>query len=314
LLFTALVQDAGNRAVKGGMHNLPQALAASLRSKGGQIRTGARVSRIAVKGGRAVGVRLAGGEDIAVRQVVASNVDPRQLVVDLLGEGHVGPELVQKMSRYEWGDAYLVIYLALDGPPAYRAGADAGRSAYVHPTPPTLEYLARLYAECRSGQLPAAPPVVMCNDTAIAPSRAPSGKALMKLIAHNVPYESKGDATGKVRGRTWDEAKEPYADHLLDLITDAYVPTLQDRSLKRVVHSPVDMERAIPSAVRGTVAHGALLPYQLGAQRPLPELGQYRTPVPNVYLCGSGSHPGGGVPMAPGRNTAHAIFADLKGR
>jgi len=221
---------------------------------------------------------------------------------------------VRKIERYEWGDGYMVIYLALDGPLTYRAGEDASRSAYVHPTPPTLEYLARIYAECRSGKLPAAPLVVMCNDSAMDPSRCPAGKAVVKLIVHNVPYEIKGDATGKIAGRTWDAVKEAYADHILDMVTNGFVPNLKERILKRVVHSPVDMERSMPSAVRGTVAHGAFLPYQAGELRPIPELGQYRTPVANVYLCGSGSHPGGGVSMAPGRNAAHVILADLEGR
>ena len=311
-LFTSLIQDQGNRAVKGGMHNLSLALASYLRSKGGDVRTSAAVKSVKVVDGRAVGVVLADGEEIAARHAVASNVDPRQLIVDLLGEEVVGSDLVQRMNRYEWGDAYMVVYLALDGPLAYRAGADAGRSAYVHPAPPSLEYLARIYTECRSGILPAAPLVVMCNDAAVDPTRAPPDKAVMKLIAHNVPYEIKGDATGRIAARTWDAAKEPYADHIVDMIVDAYAPNLRDRILKRVVHSPVDMERAMPSAVRGTVAHGAFVPYQMGSLRPLPELGQYRSPIPNVYLCGSGSHPGGGVSMAPGRNAARVIVDDLR--
>ena len=311
-LFTTLIQDQGNRVVKGGMHNLSLALASHLRSKGGEIRTGARVHRIHVNNGRAVGVVLADGEEIPVKRVVASNVDPRQLVVDFLGPDVVGTDLVQRIEHYEWGDGYLVMYLALDGPLTYRAGADAGRSAYVHPAPPSLEYLARIYTECRSGLLPAHPLVVMCNDAAVDPTRAPSGKAVMKLIAHNVPYQIEGDATGRIGARDWDGAKEPYADYLIDMLTDTYVPNLKDRILKRVVHSPVDMERLMPSAVRGTVAHGAFLPYQMGASRPLPELGQYRTPVSNVYLCGSGSHPGGGVSMAPGRNAALRIVTDLQ--
>jgi len=95
------------------------------------------------------------------------------------------------------------------------------------------------------------------------------------------------------------------------MVTDLYVPNLKDVILKRVVSSPLDLERTMPSAVRGSVTHGAFLPYQMGAMRPLPELGRYRTPVPNVYLCASGSHPGGGVSMAPGRNAAHEILADL---
>jgi len=133
----------------------------------------------------------------------------------------------------------------------------------------------------------------------------------MKLIVNNVPFRITGDATGKIGARTWEEAKEPYADHIIDMITDTYAPNFKSLILKRVVHSPVDMERAIPSAVRGTVTHGAFVPYQMGPMRPIPELADYRTPVPNVYLCGSGSHPGAGVSMAPGRNAAQVILADL---
>jgi phytoene dehydrogenase-like protein len=133
----------------------------------------------------------------------------------------------------------------------------------------------------------------------------------MKIVANNVPYNIKGDATGKIAARSWQGAKEPYADHIIDLITAGYIPNLKRLILKRVVHSPVDMEQRILSAVRGTVTHGAFLPYQMGALRPIPELGHYRTPVDNVYLCASGSHPGGGVTMAPGRNAARVILADL---
>jgi len=108
-----------------------------------------------------------------------------------------------------------------------------------------------------------------------------------------------------------DEVKEPYADYLIDYLTETYAPTLKSNILKRVVHSPVDIERLMVSAVHGSVTHGAILPYQIGSQRPLPELAQYRAPIPNVYLCGSGSHPGAGITMAPGRNAAQVILSDL---
>lgn len=153
--------------------------------------------------------------------------------------------------------------------------------------------------------------IVSWNDSAIDPTRAPAGKALMKFVVLSVPYVIAGDATGKVAARTWDEAREPYTDYLIELITDNYIPDLKAKILKRVAHSPVDISRKIISAVRGTLGQGAFVPYQSGALRPIPELGQYRTPVANVYLCSSGSHPGPGVSMAPGRNAAQVIFGDL---
>lgn len=314
-LFAALIQDLGNRAVKGGMHQLPKALARYLRSQGGEIRTGVRVAKILMEGGRATGVRLTNGEEIAVTPagILASNVDPRQLLVSFLGEDHVGPDLIAKIERYEWGDAYLIIYLALDGPVSYRAGPAAEGCPYVHTSGASLECLARLYTECRSGQLPARPFVVMLNDSVIDPSRAPDGKAVMKLLVHNVPYEIRGDATGQIAHRSWETAKEAYADYLIACLTETYAPTLKEKILKRVVHSPVDVEHLMVSAVRGTVTHGAILPYQTGGMRPLPELAQYRSPVPNVYLCGSGSHPGAGITMAPGRNAARVIISDIGG-
>lgn len=311
-LFNTIIQDVGNNVVKGGMHNLSLALAGDLQSHSGEIRTNARVRQINVKEGRAVSIQLADGEEISVSRVVASSVDPYQLIVHFLGEKIVGSEMVGKLNRYEWGDSSMVIYLALDGPVEYKAGLTARHSAYVHPTPPTLDYFAQSYTECRGGKLPAAPFVLMCNESAVDPSRTPPNKHAMKLVINNVPLRISGDATGKINARTWDEAKEPYADHIIEMVTDLYAPNLKDLILKRVVHSPLDIEKAIPSAVHGTFIHGAFVPYQMGPMRPIPELAAYRTPVRNVYMCGSGSHPGGGVSMAPGRNGAQVILADMK--
>jgi len=232
-------------------------------------------------------------------------------VLDLLGAGMVGQQIVRKMEQYERGDSVFVMFVALDSPINYKAGPAARQSAHVHLTEPSLDFFARVYLQCRGGALPSAPMIVSWNDSAIDQSRAPAGKALMKFVVLSVPYIITGDATGRVPGRTWDEAREPYADYLIDLITANYIPDLKDKILKRVAHSPVDISRKIISAVHGTLGQGAFLPYQNGSLRPIPELGQYKTPVPNVYLCSSGSHPGPGVSMAPGRNAAQVIFAEL---
>ena len=172
-LFNTILQDVGNNAVKGGMHNLSLALAAYLQSQSGEIRTNAQVRKIVVKEGKAVGIQLTDGEEIAVSRVIASSVDPYQLVVHFLGEKVVGPEIVAKLDRYEWGDSALVIYVALDGPVEYNAGLAARHSAYVHPTTPTLDYFSQGYTECRGGKLPAAPFVIMCNDSVVDPGKRP---------------------------------------------------------------------------------------------------------------------------------------------
>jgi phytoene dehydrogenase-like protein len=310
-LFDSVIQDFGNKVVKGGMLNVSRALARCLEHRGGTIRTTARVSKILIEQGKAVGVRLSNGEEISVGRLVASTVDPRTLVLDLLGEVVVGEEIAHKIERYEWGDSIMVIYLALSGPLEFNAGEETARASYVHCTPPSLEYVAQMFIEARAGLLPARPVMVVCNDYTADPSRVPSGKGLIKILVKCVPYEIRGDATRKIAARNWKAAQEPYADHVIDLLTEHYIPNLKRRILKRIVHSPVDQERMVSSAVHGTELQGAFLRYQSGAMRPIPELGHYRTPVPNVYLCGAGSYPGPGVSFMPGRNAAHVIFTDL---
>jgi len=310
-LFASVLQNVGNNLVKGGMNRVTLALAEYLQAHGGVIRTNVRVKQILGDTKRATAVRLVSGEDIPVGQLVVSNVDPGHLVIDLLGPRMVGSEVVAKMKQYEWGDSVFVMYVALDSPVHYKAGPAARQSAHVHLSEPSLDFFSRVYLQCRGGALPSAPLIVSWNDSAIDPSRAPAGKALMKFVVLSVPYVITGDATGRIPERTWEGAREPYADYLIDRITENYIPDLKGKILKRVAHSPIDISRKIISAVHGTLGHGAFLPYQNGSLRPIPELGEYKTHVPNVYLCSSGSHPGPGVSMAPGRNAAQVILKDL---
>lgn len=311
-LFDSVIQDYGNKVVQGGMINVAYALARCLQSHGGEIRTSARVTRILIDNGKAVGLRLTNQEEIAVGRLVASTVDPRTLVLDLLGSSVVGKNIARKIKEYEWGDSIMVIYLALSDPLQFIAGEQTARASYVHCTPPSLEYVAQMFVEARAGLLPTRPVMVVCNDYTADPSRVPAGKGLIKILVKCVPYEIRGDASNKIAGRTWDSVKEQYADHVLDLLSEKYIPNLKTSILKRVVHSPVDQERMISSAVHGTELQGAFLPYQTGAMRPIPELAQYRTPIQNVYLCGSSSHPGPGVSFMPGRNAAQVILNDLE--
>ena len=310
-IFSMVIQHFGNNVVKGGIGNLPLALAGFLKAHHGEIRTNAPVKKILVENGKARAVQLLDGEEIEIEKLIASNAHPRHLVLDLLGEEHVGKTLAKKIRRYELGEPVMVVYLALDRPLNYKAGPQAGESIYVHPSPPSLDYFSRIFHEARSGFLPAVPFALICNDTAADPSRVPPGKALMKLVVQPIPDTIKGDAAGRITGRNWDEVKEPFADRIIELAIRDYIPNLRDNIVNRVVRSPQDLEKLLPSAPRGTNTHGAFVPYQMGALRPIPEMGNYKSPIPNVYLCGSGSHPGPGVTMAPGRNAAQVIYQDV---
>jgi beta-carotene ketolase (CrtO type) len=311
-MFFSAVQDVGVSVVKGGMHQVALALARVLAAHGGEVRTGAAVEAIEVDRGRAVGVRLAGGERVAVDGPIASNTDPRHLVLDLLGRAAVGDAVAGKLERYEWGPSFFGIYAALDRPVAFKAGAEPASAGYIHASDASLDGLARSFADLRAGLLPASPMVGVIDEAARDPSRAPEGRGLMKFIVHFVPYRVAGDAAGRIAGTDWDAIKDAYADSVLDWLDEAFLPDLRGRIVARNVQSPLDYERRMPSAVHGTHQHGAFLPYQVGACRPVPEMGGYPSPVANVYLCGAGSHPGSGVSMGPGRNAAEAIYADLK--
>ncbi|MFR9751236.1 phytoene desaturase family protein [Nocardia sp. 004] len=309
-LLSMLIQHYGNNIVEGGMRNLSLALSGFLEAHNGEIRTNAEVKQIVVENGKACGVELQDGEEIGAG-LIASSAHPRNLVLDLLGQQRLGTAIDTKIRRYELGESVMVVYIALRRPAKYRAGPTAEQSVYVHPSPGLSDHLSRIFYEARSGLLSEEPFALICNDAAADPSRVPPGAGLMKLVVQPVPYEIKGDAGGTIEETHWDRAKELLADRMIDLLTDKYIPDLRDNIIKRVVHSPQDIERMLPSALQGTNSHGAFVPYQVGAMRPIPEMGFYRSPVTHAYLCGSGSHPGPGVTMAPGRNAAQIIYADL---
>src|SRR5262249_27532624 len=153
-LFSSVLQNVGNNLVKGGMNRVTLALADVLQAHGGEIRTNVLVEKILGDAKRATVVRLAGGEEIPVGQLIVSNVDPGHLILDLLGAGMVGQEIVGKMKQYEWGDSVFVMFVALDSPINYKAGPSARQSAHVHLTEPSLDFLTRVYLQCRGGALP----------------------------------------------------------------------------------------------------------------------------------------------------------------
>ena len=315
-LFSSIIQDGGNNVVKGGFTNLCLALSKYLQSKGGEIITDTAVTKIIIKKGiGAVGVKLDNGKEIGVKKVVASSTDPSTLVLKLIGEEHFNTKILKGIKNLEWGDSVLAVYLAMEAPAVYFAGTEIVPSAQLHFSPQTLDYLAKIFYECRSGMLPSEPVVIMSNDSVADPSRVPIGKHLLKFLVLNVPYKIRRNSeTGSGNACLpidWGQVGTKYGDHIVDMINDKYISNLKKIILKQVIFSPIDFETRPTTAVYGTLSCGALVPYQTSSMRPIPELGRYRTSIHNVYMCGAGSHPGPGVSMAPGRNAAQIILSDL---
>jgi beta-carotene ketolase (CrtO type) len=318
-LFSSIIQDGGNNVVKGGFVNLSIALANYLQSKGGQIMTSSRVKKIIVENGRAIGVELANGKVIGAKKLIASSTDPSTLILNLIGEEYVDSHLASGIKRMEWGNAIFGIYLALNGPLEYISGQEIlSKSPQVHLSPPGLEVFSKIYYECRSGKPPLNPLSIMSNDSMMDPTRVTSNENnldkhhLIKFLVLSVPYEIKNADSEIGKENEWENFKDRYADQIIETINQDYIPNLNTSILKKTIYSPVDYEKKPINSIKGTLASGAILPYQSGWMRPIPQLGNYKIPsISNVYLYGAGSHPGPGVSMAPGRNAAQVILRDL---
>ncbi|MBG0832816.1 NAD(P)/FAD-dependent oxidoreductase [Planomonospora sp. ID67723] len=291
----------------GGAANVAHALRRVIEEHGGTVITGRHAERILVDDGRATGVRLAGGDTLTARRFVASAVDAPQ-TVRLAGPDNFGAEIAAKVAAYKWAAHSLVsLHLALDEAPRYRAAAfepDVDRAFLFVLGADDSEQLGRTFDQIHQGRLPDRMAGNGACPTLFDPSYAPSGKHVAFWWPW-APYDLDGDPAA------WDLRHEEIGERLLAEWAE-YAPNLTGRTvLGKRVFSPLDIERHCVNMVRGSHHVGAYEPSQLGGNRPVPELGQYRTPVSGLYLCGASSHPGGSVSAAPGYNGANAIAEDL---
>ncbi len=294
---------------RGGMGALTDALAASAREAGAEIRTRARVERVLIKDGRAVGVVLEGGEEIAARAVV-SNADPRTTFLRLVDPVELEPDFREKIRAYRSKGAAAKINLALDALPRFGAlegaGADdagAKLRGRVH-VGPDIDYLERAYDAAKYGDFSPAPYLDITVPTLTDPSLAPEGRHVLSIYAQFAPYELKaGD---------WPSRREEFADAVVETLA-AYAPGVADSIVARQIITPADLERDYGLA-GGHSLHGEMSLDQFYTFRPVIGWAQYRTPVAALYLCGAGTHPGGGVTGAPGANASREILKDLKKR
>jgi phytoene dehydrogenase-like protein len=298
-------QSFGMVIGQGGADTIVRAMSGALKANGGEILLGSPVRRICQSGGRADGVELADGRVIGARKAVIANVHPRLVFGNLLAPDGKRAAFDERVECFRAGPGTMMIHLAMDGLPDWTAGEALQRYAYVH-VAPDFAMMSRVYAEAASGLLPAEPVLVVGQPTAIDPSRAPEGKHVLWIQVRVLPAEIRGDASGMIAARTWDEAKDAYADRVLDLL-ETYAPGLKARVLGRAVASPLDLERENPNLIGGDNLSGSHHLDQNFLFRPVAGWSRYKTPVPGLYLCGASTWPGAGTGAGSGYMLARML-------
>jgi phytoene dehydrogenase-like protein len=284
--------------VRGGMGGVSNALAGAARAHGATIFSNANVVRVLSFAGRAIGVALDDGREFAAKAIV-SNAHPRTTFLDLLEEGTLDLAFVDKVLGWKTTGASLKLNLALGELPNFTCrpgtGAQAHHRATVH-VAPTVEYLQKAYEDGKDGGESEAPLIECFMQTPTDPTLAPPGKHILSIFAQYFPHDRPGG---------WSAAKrEAAADKIVGILA-RLAPNLPGAIEARQVLAAPDLENRF-GLVGGHIFHGELLPGQIYEHR-----FATRTPVENLYLCGSGAHPGGCVSGFPGKRAAFAIEKDL---
>ena len=291
--------------VKGGMGGISAAMARAAEAAGAEIRTDAEVDRVAINAsGRAVGVALADGSLVRAQRVV-SCAHPVTTYLSLIGEERLPGDVVRDVRRYRTRSGSVKLNVALSELPAFPAWDQEGDPHKgLVAVSPSIEYLERAWDDAKYGRMSEHPYVEVVFPTAHEPEGlAPRGKHLMLGFSQYGPYEL---AEG-----SWDQGgRDDYAARVLKALSE-FAPFLESAVEHLEVLAPRDIEERF-GLIGGNIMQGELTPDQLFSFRPIPGHGDYRTPVAGMYLCGSGTHPGGGVMGVPGRNAASVILRDHK--
>lgn len=309
----------GISVAQGGASKLIDALAALAAEHGAELRTDAEVIAVTVESGRATGVELASGERIDARRAVIAGVTPTILYNRLLANASLPAPLRRAAQRYRYGPATLMVHLALSAPPTWAAGEDLSRFAYVH-IAPYVEDLAESYGHACAGLLPAEPMLVVGQSSAVDPTRVRGGEqrtddtvpapggAVLWVQVRALPPDIRGDAAGQIEARTWDQAREPYADRVLAKL-ERYAPGLGELVLDRAVLTPDDLERHNPNLAGGDSIAGSMHLRQNFVFRPFPEVRDYETGIDRLLMVGAATWPGAGVNAISGYNVARKLLA-----
>ena len=287
--------------VRGGMGEISNALAAAARRHGTEIRCETPVARIKAVNGRTTGVVLEDGTEINA-PIVVSNADPKVTLLDLLGDAGIPDDVRDGIENLDFRSPVMKINVALDRLPLFPSRPDAGPAlcGTIHLGATRLSAIEESFIAAQAGSLPQRPMIEMTIPSTLDDSLAPPGKHVASLFVQHVPFA--------MRDSYWNTARDQFADRVFALI-DEVAPGFSASVLHRDVLAPPDLER-IFGITGGNIFHGAMTVDRLLFMRPLPGLSQYRTPVKGVYMCGAGTHPGGGVMGACGRNAAGVILRD----
>jgi phytoene dehydrogenase-like protein len=288
----------------GGMGAITQAMARSAAARGAQIRLQCPVREVMVEDGRAVGVITAAGETLRASAVV-SNLNPKLLYEQLLDPAALPPAFLERIAQWRCGSGTFRLNVALAELPDFTCRP--GRSLMDHHTAgiiiaPTLSYMEQAYFDARTSGWSRSPIVEMLIPSTLDDSLAPPGQHVASLFCQHVAPQLAG-------GESWDAQRERVADLMIETVK-AHAPNFKAAVLGRQIMSPLDLERTF-GLIGGDIFHGALQLDQLFSARPMLGHADYRGPLPGLYMCGSGTHPGGGVTGAPGHNAAREILRDL---
>jgi phytoene dehydrogenase-like protein len=286
---------------RGGTGAISNAIAEAAREAGVEIRTRAGINRIILKNGRAIGVAIESGDEFYA-DIISSSADPNMTFMKMVGEKELPGEFVEEVKRYKFRGSSGKVNLALDALPDFKClpGSGAHLRGAISISP-SIEYMERAYDDAKYGNFSRRPYIDMVIPSLTDPSVAPPGKHVMSCFVQYAPY--------KLKEGTWDEKREPFGDTVINTVAE-YAPNLKDIIIGRQVVTPLDLEREW-GLTEGNIFQGELSLEQLFFLRPVPGWAQYRTPIKNLYMCGSATHPGGGIMGAPGRLAAMQILRDV---
>jgi phytoene dehydrogenase-like protein len=302
--------------VKGGMGGLTQAMARAARHYGVEIRTEAEVAEIMVDNGQTNGVRLANGQVITAAAII-SNADPRTTFMKLVDPAYLDPFFVKQVQNIKYRGSGARVHLALKGLPMFTAltppffplerGRIEGGVEYLRGyvrIAPSLNYLEKAFDAAKYGQFARQPYLDVTIPSLADSSLAPAGQHVMSIYMQYAPYH--------LREGSWEECREALGEVVIDTLAQ-YAPNLKKSILHAKVLTPLDLE-TIYGLPEGNANHGEMTLDQFLYMRPVPGYAQYRAPIQGLYMCGAGTHPGGGVTGLPGYNAAREILKDWGGR